>query len=268
MQAQVGDLNVSYIIDGAGPPLVLAHGGGADLISWEEMSPGLAAHFTVYAYDLRGFGKTERPDSPTLGLAVWTEDLLGFLDAMRLDAPILVGWSLGGCVILDFACEHPERVSTVIPVGCRGPHREERDLSGFQKRMELAESGASAEDMIAATFDFTKKAFSQWTRDHHPQGVQKIRDMLVRNNPGNYAEMVHALDGASDFGPKLPRLQARSLIICGTEDGRTPPHMSEALHREMPGSTLRMLPDCGHYYPYEKPTETNQLILDFLLPST
>ena len=55
------------------------------------MSPGLAAHFTVYAYDLRGFGKTERPDSPTLGLAVWTEDLLGFLDAMRLDAPILVG---------------------------------------------------------------------------------------------------------------------------------------------------------------------------------
>ena len=55
------------------------------------------------------------------------------------------------------------------------------------------------------------------------------------------------------------------MIICGTEDGRTPPHMSEALHAAMPNSTLKMLPDCGHFYPYEKPAETNQLIIDFLL---
>ena len=43
--------------------------------------------------------------------------------------------------------------------------------------------------------------------------------------------------------------------------------MSEALHEEIPGSTLKVLPDCGHYYPYEKPTETNRLMLDFLLTS-
>ena len=101
MQIQVGDLNVNCTIDGAGPPLVLAHGGGADLIYWGEMIAGLAAHFTVYAYYLCDFGKTERPDSPTLGLARWTEDLLGFLNAMRLDAPILVDRSLGGCMRLD-----------------------------------------------------------------------------------------------------------------------------------------------------------------------
>ena len=58
MQKQIGDLNVNYRIDGNGPPLVLVHGGGADLISWEEMVPGLAEHFTVYAYDLRGFDRT------------------------------------------------------------------------------------------------------------------------------------------------------------------------------------------------------------------
>lgn len=265
MRKTIGDLTVNYSIDGEGPPLVLVHGAGADLISWEEMIPGLAAHFTVYAYDQRGFGQTLTPDSPALALDVWTQDLLLFLDAMKLDSPILVGWSLGGCVVLDFACEHPDRTGIVIPIGCRGPHREERDLSGFQKRMELAQSGASAQEMIDATFDFTKKAFSQWTRDHHPQGVQKIRDMLVRNNPRHYAQMVHALDGASDFGPKLSRLCADVFIICGTEDGRTPPHMSQALQVAIPGSSLSMLPDCGHYYPYEKPTETNQLILEYLL---
>ena len=88
--------------------------------------------------------------------------------------------------------------------------------------------------------------------------------MLVRNNPHDYAEMVHAMDGASDFGPKLSRLTTRALIICGNEDGRTPPLLSRALHKSMPGSTLKMLPDCGHFYLHEKPVETNQLILDFL----
>ena len=141
MRKNIGDLDLNYTIDGSGPPLVLVHGGGADLISWEEMIPGLSAHFTVYAYDQRGFGKTERPDQPTLALDVWTEDLLRFLDAMELQTPNLVGWSLGGCVVLDFACEYPTRSGAVIPIGCRGPNREVRDLSGFQKRMELAESG-------------------------------------------------------------------------------------------------------------------------------
>ena len=147
MQCRIGDLNVNYSVDGAGAPLVLVHGAGADRLAWEEMLPGLAAHFTVYTYDLRGFGKTERAQSPKLALDVWTNDLLGFLDAMDLDAPVLVGWSLGGCVVLDFACEHPTRVEVVVTLGCRGPNREERDLSGFQKRMELAEGGASAEEM-------------------------------------------------------------------------------------------------------------------------
>ena len=264
MQTRIDDLDVSYTIEGSGPPLVLVHGAGADVIGWEEMMPLLTPHFTVYAYDLRGFGETVRPAEPRLSLGVWTDDLLKFLDVMQLDAPIIAGWSLGGCITLNFACEHPHRASVVIPIGCRGPVPVPRDMSGFERRKQLAERGATPEEIIAETFEFTRAAFSRWSREEHPHGVQRIRDMLVRNSGDDYAEMVDAIDGASDFGPKLPRLTARAFIICGTEDGRTPPSMSEALHAAMLGSTLAMLPDCGHYYPYEKPAETSQLVIDFL----
>ena len=264
MYRRIGDLNVHYEVVGTGPPLVLLHGGGADMISWEDMVPLLSNDFTVYLYDLRGFGRTERPPEPTLTLPVWTQDLLGFLDAESLAAPALVGWSLGGSVVLNFACEYPDRCSAVIPIGAPGPDKVVQDKSGFEARQRLADSGATTEEIIDATFDFTKAAFSQWSRDENPRAVQRIRDMLLRNSAGDYSEMVNALDELADYGPKLSRLQARTLVICGVEDGRTPPELSEAIHQRVPGSELAMLPDCGHYYGYEKPAETASLIREYL----
>ena len=53
MHRKIGDLNVHYEIDGSGDPLVLLHGGGADLIGWEDMVPLLAAEATVHRFDFR-----------------------------------------------------------------------------------------------------------------------------------------------------------------------------------------------------------------------
>ena len=267
MRKKIGDLDINYEVEGSGPPLVLVHGGGADLICWEEMVPHLARDFTVYRYDQRGFGETQRPEKPVVSLDVWTQDLLHFLDAFSLESPALAGWSLGGSVILDFACEHPTRCSAAIPIGAPGPNKVVLDKSGFVKRQELADQGLSIEEIIDATFDFTKAAFSQWSRDENPESLEKIRAMLCRNSAGDYAEMVAAFDQLSDYGEKLPNLRARTLILCGDEDGRTPPNLSEAIHEKLPGSQLALVPNCGHYGCYEKPAETSALIRDFLKAS-
>ncbi len=264
MRRRIGDLDIAYEKDGTGPPLVLLHGSGADLIWWEDMVPHLATEFTVYRYDQRGFGQTVRPKEPKLSLAQWTADLLAFVDAFELEKPTLVGWSLGASVILDFAADHSDRCGVVIPIGSPGPERVVQDKSGFEMRQRLADSGASVEEIIDATFDFTEAAFSQWSREHNPQAVQKMRATLLRNSPSDYSEMVDAFDELSDFGPKLPVVKARVLIICGAEDGRTPPYLAEELHKALPSSQLVMLPDCGHYYSFEKPEETSRLIREFL----
>ncbi len=264
MRRRIGDLDIAYEKDGTGPALVLVHGAGADLIWWEEMVPHLARQFTVDRYDQRGFGQTLSPKEPRLSLTQWTADLLAFLDAFELEKPALAGWSLGGSVILNFAADQPDRCSVVIPIGSPGPERVMQDKSGFETRQRLADGGASVEEIIDATFEFTKAAFSQWSREHNPHAVQKMRKVLLRNTPTTYSEMVRALDELSDFGPKLPKVTARALIICGAEDGRTPPYLSEALHKALPGSQLAIIPDCGHYLGYEKPEETSRLIREFL----
>jgi len=264
MHRRIADLDVNYEVAGSGEPVVLIHGAGADLLTWDEVVPHLVAHFRVWRMDQRGFGRTIRPRSPRLSLDVWTQDLLAFMDAQQIDRAALVGWSMGGAVALNFAARYTSRVSHLIPIGTPGPKWVPMDTSGFDARQRMADSGASVEQIVDATFEFTKAAFSRWSREHNAPAVEKMRLTLLRNDSGNYAEMVATLEGLSAYGALLGQITAPTLVICGAEDGRTPPTMSAAIHEGIRHSRLAIMPDCGHYYGYEKPAETAALIKEFL----
>jgi pimeloyl-ACP methyl ester carboxylesterase len=264
MKQQIADLEVNYEVTGAGPPIILVHGAGADLLTWDEIVPRLSPDFTVWRMDQRGFGKTRRPPAPKVSLDVWTTDLLAFMDSFGIERAAIAGWSMGGAVALNFATLYPERTTHIIPIGSPGPTQVIQDKSGFEARQRMADAGATVQEIVDATFGFTKAAFSDWSRKHNPAAVEMMRQTLLRNDARNYAEMVGALDGLSAFGPRLGALKVPTLIICGAEDGRTPPELSRALHKAIPESRLEIIPDCGHYYAFEKPAQTSQLIVEFL----
>jgi pimeloyl-ACP methyl ester carboxylesterase len=264
MLRRIGDLTVNYEVAGSGAPLILIHGAGADLLTWDQVVPLLSPHATVWRMDQRGFGKTLRTAEPKLSLAVWTADLLAFMDAMQIEKAALVGWSMGAAVSINLAALNPERVTHLIPIGSPGAKQVVMDTSGFEARQRMADSGATVEEIVNETFQFTEAAFSRWSREHNRAAVEKMRQTLLRNDAQNYSETVTALGGLSDFGQLLGSVTAPTLIICGAEDGRTPPSLSESLQRAIRSSRIEVLPDCGHYYPFEKPVEIAHLISEFL----
>ena len=90
------------------PPLVLLHGLGEGSADWDGVAPAFARHWRVYAPDLRGHGRSDRPGDYSVELM--EADVLGFLDATGLDRVDLIGHSMGGLVGYLFAGDHPQRV--------------------------------------------------------------------------------------------------------------------------------------------------------------
>ena len=88
-------------------PLLLVHGLGARGEDFGKLLPGLAAAgFHVYAPDLPGYGRSEKPDV-AYTIAYEEAAVKGFLDAMRLGHVDVAGWSMGGWVSMRLAAEHP-----------------------------------------------------------------------------------------------------------------------------------------------------------------
>lgn len=264
MFKKVGDLNVHYEVSGQGPPLVLVHGGGSRASAFEEMVPTLAKSFTVYIYDQRGFGETQRPPEPKLTHPLWREDLQRIVDSLGLKQFALGGWSLGGGVCLDYTVHNPQRVTQLILIGTGSPRLERSDRSGFDRRRQLIEAGAKPEQIVAETFEFTKKAFSPYSIEHNPKAVESIRQEHLRNNPQSYLEMLKANENRPKIGDRLKEIACPTLVLCGEHDGRTPLPMSEDLNKAIPSSYLKIVPNCGHFYGFEQPEFTSHAMVEFL----
>ena len=262
MFARIRDLKVYYNVRGNGHPLILLHGGGSDSQTWDDMLPYLAEHFKVYEMDLRGFGQTVRKPAPHLSLDLWTSDLHDFMDSLGLDRAALAGWSLGGAIGISFAALYPKRVSHLILIGTPGP-TVVLNLSGFRERTRLVRNGATMQEVIEKTFEFTKSSMSPYTIENNSSAVEKAKQALLRNSPSNYAEMVEAL-GDLNLGPKLSAITCPTLILVGDADSRTPLAASEELNRGISQSYVKIIPNCGHQYAYEQPETVAAAMLEFL----
>ncbi len=92
-----------------GPPIILLHGWSQHHLSWSKQFKGaLADHFRLIAPDLRGHGASDKPDGAHHYdcTAPWADDVQAVMRALSLDTPLLVGWSMGGWVAMEYLSIH------------------------------------------------------------------------------------------------------------------------------------------------------------------
>lgn len=115
---EAGGINTRYDSWGtSGTPIVLVHGAAESVDTWSRLVPLLAKTHRVYAYDITGYGYSERKAPYTIEHLAG--QLLGFLDAMHLGGPgqprpVLVGHSLGAGVAAEATLEAPNRVGGIM----------------------------------------------------------------------------------------------------------------------------------------------------------
>jgi pimeloyl-ACP methyl ester carboxylesterase len=160
---------------GDGDLLVLLHGLASNCRFWDLAAPLLTRNFTVLALDQRGHGSTDKPvdgyDFPTVA-----DDLLGFLQAIGADRPLIVGHSWGGNVALELAARHPSvpRALCLVDGGLI-------ELSAVpEMSLEKARVDLAPPDMTHLTME----QLFEMAKNHLPDGrgsVPEIKDFLLAN---------------------------------------------------------------------------------------
>ena len=107
------DIQLHYIEQGQGQPLILLHGNGESCDYFEHQIPCFSKDYRVIAIDTRGHGKTPRGEKP-FTIKQFAEDLKDFMDAKGIIKANILGFSDGGNIALEFALKHPERIEKLI----------------------------------------------------------------------------------------------------------------------------------------------------------
>jgi len=158
--------------DPAAPPqhtIVFVHGNVASSLFWQEIMQDLPSELRVIAVDLRGFGRTEHmPIDATRGVRDFSDDLHATLQALGIPTAHLVGWSLGGGVVLQYALDHPVLSLTlqapVSPYGFGGTRRD-----GSRLTDDDAGTGAGG-----ANPDFVQRLTDGDTSDEAPTSPRSV----------------------------------------------------------------------------------------------
>jgi pimeloyl-ACP methyl ester carboxylesterase len=116
-----GDLTLHYAQWGEqGRALILVHGITANAYCFQAFADALANDHRVFAYDLRGRGDSDKPETG-YGIPMHAADLAELIDTLGLDRPVVVGHSLGAMLSLYFAAHYPDKLSQLVMIDAGGP---------------------------------------------------------------------------------------------------------------------------------------------------
>ncbi|HUH65321.1 MAG TPA: alpha/beta fold hydrolase [Syntrophales bacterium] len=267
---KIGNINTRYWEEGhGGPAVVLIHGLGASADIWMHNISALAESHRVYAPDLVGFGRTEKPDvtySPSY-IAAFLDD---FMTALGIEYPILIGLSLGGGVALQYTLQFPGRVDRLVLVDSAGLGRE------LPLPMRLATIPLLGELMLTPSRSGMAFVLRQLVYD--PSVITDgLIDLYCELNFSERASktVLFVLRACATVGgarsevidpilKNLGNITIPTLVIWGREDHLFPLGHACSAVEKIPDSHLYIFDRCGHMPNLERPKEFNSLVLKFL----
>src|SRR5215212_2518534 len=259
-------------------PVMIAHSGGPgmDARDWDDFAK-IDDFATVVAIHPRGSGLS----GPALEGAYLLPDYTADVEALRihlgLDKPIVMGWSHGGMVAMQYAFTYPDSLSKLILFDTtayfgeflsdiEGAVQEFKNEPWFEKsfaalKAEWAGEYKTDEDMARLWVDEMKFYFKQFdTRAEAYHG--RTQDLPVRISPLKTFNEKEA--ATMDLRPRLKNITVPTLVIVGRHDFITNVAMAEEMVKHIPNARLEIFEDSGHFALVEEPEKFYRVIKEFV----
>ncbi len=279
----------AYLEQGKGEKyLFLIHGNFSSSVYYKPLLELIPDDYHVFALDLRGFGDSTY-NHQVMSLKDLAEDILLFMDELKIEKIDLVGWSLGGGVVMEFAAEYPERIKNLILINStthKGYPVFKKDSAGkpiigevYQSREEMANDPVQVKPLLDAiasnNFAFVKYIFDvtiyTYKKPTEEDNKLYLNETLKQRNlvDVDFALASQNMGKEKSFYSEgqntISNIKCPVLHFWGTHDITVPESLIldnvKALEDQ---STYIKFDQCGHSPLVDKPEELANAILDFI----
>ncbi len=254
-----------HVLEGgpkAGPSVMLMHGFGSSLQTWDPWAEALQRNYRVIRFDLPGCGLSEPDPTGDYGDARTIEILAALMERLGVAKASLIGNSIGGRIAWRFAAEHPERVAKLVlvsPDGFASP--------GF---------AYGQKPQVPGLLSLMRYVLPRWLLRQNLQQAYADPARLSNATVDRYYDLMLA-PGARDAmlarmrqtvlvdpRPLLRGIHAPVLLIWGEKDAMIPFSNASDYLRDLPNAKLVSFPGLGHVPQEEAPAISLAPVADFL----
>jgi pimeloyl-ACP methyl ester carboxylesterase/formiminotetrahydrofolate cyclodeaminase len=254
--------DIAFETFGQGPPVVLVHGTPSWSYLWRHVVSGLSDQFTVYVFDLLGYGDSE-PKEQDVTIAAQTRVLTELIGLWELEAPGIAGHDIGGAIVLrsHLLDEVPfSRIALIDAVVLRPwitptTRHMQAHLDVYRTMPpHIYERVAAAHISTAVHRPMDEAAFERYFVRWRGKDGQEAYLQKVAQFDEKYT---------AEFEPLLGSIQVPVRIIWGEQDAWLDPAFARRLHGLLPNSDLKLIPEAGHFVMEDAPEEVTRELRDF-----
>jgi 3-oxoadipate enol-lactonase len=243
--------------EGRGAPLLMIMGLGWPSHAWYRTRPVLSEKYRTIALDNRGVGRSEAPVGP-YSIVQMAADAAAVLNAARVNAAHILGFSMGGMIAQEFALQYPKKVRSLI-LGCTAPGGPQAVRAEQDALQVLMTRGQDPDEFAKAISPFI------YDRGTAPERIEEdtaVRRKWYPSGEVYFAQLqaIMAWEGYS----RLAQISAPTLVIHGENDRLVPPRNGQLIAERILGAKLVMIPNASHIFTTDQTEKSHEVILDFL----
>lgn len=244
------------------PVIIMLHGFGASLHTWEAWAQALSADYRVIRFDLPGFGLTGADPTGDYTDARTMEVLTALMDRLRVRRAVLVGNSMGGRIAWSFAARHPARVARLVLIS---PDGFASAGMAYGRTADVPMTAGLLPYMLPTPLLRLNLAAAYGDPQRlSEEAVARYRDMILA--PGVREAVLARMQQMvlQDPVPILRQVHVPVLLLWGEKDGVIPIRHAADYLAALPDARLVALPGLGHVPQEESPAEALEPVKKFL----
>ncbi|MDT8316596.1 MAG: alpha/beta fold hydrolase [bacterium] len=249
---------IAYLHEGSGRPLVFIHGWSMAAPLWQRQIEHFAkSGYEATAIDLRGHGKSFKDGPYTISQFAY--DLKDFIHDRGLEKPVLVGWSMGAMVALEFIIKHPSKAAGICLVGGMPRFTEADDYPHGLPLKDVKGMKVKLKRDFERTMGEFRESISEGLSESDKEILMNAAFPDLKASKASLVELME-----DDLREGLEKIKLPTLLIHGDKDRVSLRAASEYMLERISGSRLALIKGAGHVPFLSHKDEFNETLEEFL----